>query len=109
MPVKKVKFCIGCDKSDECKSCEKLFSAKAPLETTTFYQIEDDITCFIAVKKSMIADIGCPNSVISEEDADTFIACLTKFQQNNLEYKDVDEKFKFGPSGLIDAVESYAS
>ena len=47
----------------------------------------------------MIADIGCPNSVISSKDVDTFVRNLSQFQQENLEMISADEKFKFGPSG----------
>jgi hypothetical protein len=99
MTTKKVKFCKECDKSDKCKACEKIFSNKAPFQSTSIYQIEKDITCYVVANKSMIADLGCPNTVIGEEDVNTFIACLTNFQQEKLEYVEVDEKFKFGPSG----------
>jgi hypothetical protein len=48
---------------------------------------------------TLIADLGCPNSVISEEDKDLFIQNLSEFQQQNLVIVETDEKFKFGPSG----------
>ena len=47
----------------------------------------------------MIADIGCPNSVINEEDKDVFIQNLSDFQQQNLVIVETEERFKFGPSG----------
>ena len=47
----------------------------------------------------MIAIIGCPNSVIGEADVERFIKNLSQYQQDNLEMINVDEKFKFGPSG----------
>ena len=52
-------------------------------------------------KKSnqMIVDLGCPTSVLGKQDLETFIANLTEWQRNNLETVEVDEKFKFGPSG----------
>ena len=46
----------------------------------------------------MIADLGCPNSVLGSNDEEKFIKSLSKFQQENLEIVKVDEKVKFGPS-----------
>ena len=85
MIVKKVDFC------------------KETEEIENFEQIKADITCFFQSGRSvMIADIGCPNTVISEEDTDNFLEHLDQFQQENLQYKEVDRKFKFGPSGPYD-------
>ena len=85
MIVKKVDFC------------------KETEEIENFEQIKADITCFFQSGRSvMIADIGCPNTVISEEDTDNFLEHLNQFQQENLQYKEVDRKFKFGPSGPYD-------
>ena len=97
--MKNVKFCIKCDQTDNCRSCEKLFSSKAPFKSTSFIQVKEDFTSFLVVKKNMIADIGCPNTVIGEKDAENFQSCLTKFQRENLEYITVDDNFKFGLSG----------
>ena len=75
--MKNVKFCIKCDQTDNCRSCEKLFSSKAPFKSTSFIQVKEDFTSFLVVKKNMIADIGCPNTVIGEKDAKNFQSCLT--------------------------------
>jgi hypothetical protein len=50
-------------------------------------------------KTNMIADLGCPNTGISANDAEVFAKSLTEFQQDNLEYIEVKKNFKFGPSG----------
>ena len=47
----------------------------------------------------MIADIGCPNTVISVNDVKIFTSNLSKFQQEQLQVIKVAESFKFGPSG----------
>jgi hypothetical protein len=47
----------------------------------------------------MIADIGCPITVIGFEDVKKFIGNLSQYQQDNLEVHEVGENFKFGPSG----------
>ena len=100
MNRKNVKFCEQSTCSNKCDSCDKLFSSKVRMHSTTYHQLKNDITCLVVTrKKTMIADLGCPNTVISEADEKSFKECLTIFQQNNLEYLDVDEKFKFGPSG----------
>ena len=99
MKSNNVKFCEQSTCSDKCDSCDKLFSSKVRKQSTTFHQLKN-ITCLVVTrKKRMIADLGCPNTVISEADEKSFQECLTIFQQDNLEYVEVDEKFKFGPSG----------
>lgn len=103
MRMKQVRFCIGC-KGDQCEKCAILSSRKQELEThvesVTFHQIKTDITCYVSENsREMIADIGCPNSVIGIKDVSNFKRGLSKFQLENLEVVDVDEKFKFGPSG----------
>ena len=99
MTGKKVKFCISCSNETSCSSCDKMFGNRK-LQSTSFLQIHEDITTFYTKSGTdMITDIGCPNSVIGEADVDRFIENLSQFQQNNLEMLDVDEKFKFGPSG----------
>ena len=75
-------------------------SRKSPLPTKSFHQIKHDISVHVAENSTkMIADLGCPNSVISEDDVKTFIGNLSKFQREQLTTKKVDEHFKFGPSG----------
>ena len=75
-------------------------SRKSPLPTNSFHQIKHDISVHVAENSTkMIADLGCPNSVISEDDVKTFIGNLSKFQREQLTTKKVDEHFKFGPSG----------
>ena len=101
-----VKFCSKCSLGNQCKECDKTFNRKDPLHSTSFHQIRTDITNFVSGRsKDMIVDIGCPNSVISRKDADNFIKNLSKFQQENLASIQVDEKFKFGPSGPFQCVE----
>ena len=95
-----VKFCDYCDNSNTCKRCDKMFTNGKILPTTSFYQVEQDITVFQSGgSKNMIVDLGCPNSVLSSRDENIFIQNLSKVQQKNLQYRKVDEKFKFGPSG----------
>ena len=60
---------------------------------------------FNSVDTEMIADIGCPNTVIGEADVKRFVQNLSQFQQDNLEVIDADEKFKFGPSGPYKSIE----
>ena len=84
--------------SEKCKVCDH--SRKSPLPTNSFHQIKHDISVHIAENSTkMIADLGCPNSVISEDDVKTFIGSLSKFQREQLTTKKVEEHFKFGPSG----------
>ena len=97
----KVRFCTKCAFSldDGCNKCEKLFYDKP---RSTFHQVKEDITTtsYVCMKKTnMIADLGCPNTVISANDAEVFANSLTEFQRDNLEYIEVKENFKFGPSG----------
>ena len=80
--------------------CDKTFSKNIPLPTTAFHQIGKDFTVFFSGNSNeMITDIGCPNSVIGCKDENHFKTNLSKFQQENLEVKEVNEHFKFGPSG----------
>ena len=104
MNVKKtdkvVKFCSQCSLEKRCKACDKTFDRKYTLHTTTFHQLRTDLTNFVSgTSKNMIVDIGCPNTVISRKDVDYFVQNLSKSQQENLKVVQVDEKFKFGPSG----------
>ena len=88
-----------CDVGFKCKFCDRTFDKKRPLKTTAFHQIKKDLTTFDGDKAKMIVDLGCPNSVLGVCDVETFRKCLSHFQQENMEMLDVDEKFKFGPSG----------
>ena len=100
MAGKKVKFCISCSKETSCNSCDEMFNRNRKLQSTSFFQFHEDITTFYTKSGTdMITDIGCPSSVIGEADVERFIENLSQFQQDNLERLDVDEKFKFGPSG----------
>ena len=102
---KKVKFCVHFD-GDKCKQCEKYFERKDPLQTTSFHQFKKDITSFVTEHSTeMIADIGCPNSVIGVKDVNNFKRNLSNFQQENLEKLEVDENLKFGPSGPYNCTE----
>ena len=70
------------------------------LHTTSFLQLKTDISVYSVDKATdMIIDIGCPRSVIGTKDVDRFIRNLSRNQQDNLEFQEVDENFKFGPSG----------
>ena len=94
---RKLVFCAHM-KSETCKLCDS--RRKSPLPTNSFHQIKQDITVHVAENSTkMIADLGCPNSVISEDDVKTFIGNLSTFQREQLTTKKVDEHFKFGPSG----------
>ena len=93
----RVRFCSNCLYSNKCEQCDKTFKRRG---STSFHQIKEDFTSFFTEKSSeMIADIGCPNSVMSADDVNSFIRNLSHFQQENLESVSVDENFKFGPSG----------
>ena len=96
MSDKKVKFCGMCD-GFKCKLCDDHFDGKK--QTTSFHQIKSDLTKYDKDKATMIVDLGCPNSVLGVADVDRFRKSLSHFQQENLEIVDVDENFKFGPSG----------
>lgn len=94
---RKLVFCVHMN-SETCKLCD--YRRKSPLPTNSFHQIKHDICVHVAENSTkMIADLGCPNSVISEEDVKTFIQNLSTFQREHLTTKRVDEQFKFGPSG----------
>jgi hypothetical protein len=94
-----VRFCEMCDESYRCKLCDKTFDRKKTFETTSYHQIQKDLTRVDKGKANMIVDLGCPNSVLGVSDVETFISCLSQFQQEHLEMIDVDDNFKFGPSG----------
>ena len=97
---KQVKFCLERVCSDKCEMCDKTFSKNIPLPTTAFHQIGKDFKVFFSGNSNeMITDIGCPNSVIGCKDENHLKTNLSKFQQENLEVKEVNEHFKFGPSG----------
>ena len=106
MTDKNVKFCKMCVQGIKCKSCDKTFDRKKPLQTTSFHQIKNDLTTFVAENfTEMITDIGCPNSVIGVADVDRFKRNLSKFQKENIEVRQVDENFMFGPSGPFNCSE----
>ena len=96
---KKVMFCIRCMKGIECKSCDKTFDKQKRFQTTTVHQISTDITVYQTDCTQMICDLGCPNTVIGIGDMDRFVSNLSEFQKERLETIEVDENFKFGPSG----------
>ena len=103
---KRVKFCTECSLIKRCKVCDKTFDRKDPLHSTSFHQLKPDLTNFVeGTSKGMIVDLGCPNSVISRRDVKHFITNLSKVQQDNLNIVQVDEKFKFGPSGPFQCIE----
>lgn len=82
------------------KNKKVLFDTKIPLHKTTFHQIKKDITSFVSDNSNeMIADIGCPNSVIGLKDVSNFKRGLSNFQHQNMKVLKVNENFKFGPSG----------
>ena len=98
MADKSVKFCNECD-GNNCKECDEKFHGKEHLQTTTFHQINVDLTKSDTDSARMIVDLGCPNSVIGDGDVKKFIKSLSHYQQENLELIEADDKFKFGPSG----------
>ena len=98
---KRVQFCLKCLPGYRCKLCDRTFDDKTKRHSTSFHQFKVDFTAY-AVKDSstnMIADIGCPRTVIGAKDVERFVENLSKEQQDDLEILDVDENFKFGPSG----------
>ena len=103
---KKVTFCVHIGNQKECKLCENVFKRKNHFSTTTVHQVKKDIVSYVTQNRNdMIADIGCPNSVISNRDVSNFVQNLSKFQQQNLEMVSADDKFKFGPSGPFECRE----
>ena len=100
MTDKHVQFCTECKPGYRCKICDETFINKGKLHTTSFHQIETDITAHVVDNSTnMIVDIGSPKTVIGEKDEKRFIEKLSHVQQENLEIQEVDENFKFGPSG----------
>ena len=92
----KVRFCVHYG-NKPCKDCK----------TTAFHQIESDLTCYISEDSTkMIADIGCPNTVISEEDETIFVQNLSKFQQQHLKRVRTEENLNLVQVGLINAMKS---
>ena len=68
----RVHFCVKCVSGNSCKVCDKTFEKNV---TTSFHQLQRDIITSFTVNHSreMIADIGCPTSVIGRKDKDHFI------------------------------------
>ena len=96
---KRVRFCSKCDHRKTCNNCDKTFNSRSNMNTTAFHQMMD-ITTYLSGKSNvMIADLGCPNSVIGVKDEANFIRSLSSYQREKLEIVKVDEKYKFGPSG----------
>ena len=60
-----------------------------------------DISTYLSHRNSnvMMADLGCPNSVIGFKDEKIFIRNLSNYQRDKLVIVKVDENYKFGPSG----------
>ena len=98
---KRVQFCRKCRPGYECRSCDKTFekNKNVNLHTTSFHQCRDITSYSVDKSREMIADIGCPHTLIGSKDEKNFNRNLSKFQQENLEIRKVDENFKFGPSG----------
>jgi hypothetical protein len=78
--------------------CDYIFKKKN-LRTTSFHQMKDIATYVTGKSSDMIADLGCPNSVIGRKDKENFMRHLSGQQRKNLHVVEVDENFKFGPSG----------
>ena len=96
----RVKFCTECMSGIRCEQCDKTFAKNVKFQSTSFYQLKEDFTTFVVQSPAdMIADIGAPNTVIGIKDKDRFIENLSTYQQEHLEIRDVDENYKFGPSG----------
>ena len=98
---KRVQFCEKCSPGYDCRNCDKTFekNKNMNLHTTSFHQCRDITSYSVDKSSDMIADIGCPHTVIGSKDEKNFIRNLSKFQQENLQMRNVDENFKFGPSG----------
>ena len=89
---------------DSCDKCDDTFVKKNNL-TTTFYQMKDT-TSFVSGKSGdMIADLGCPNTVIGRKDVKNFIDNLSEELRDTIEVIKADENFKFGPSGPFKCTE----
>ena len=61
--------------------------------------MKDIFTYLLRGSNDMIADLGCPNSVIGKKDEDNFVSNLSQYQKEHLQIVQVDENYKFGPSG----------
>ena len=99
---KVVRFCKMCNrgvKCDQCKFCDKYFDGKTNMRTTSFHQIGNDLSKRNKDRAKMICDLGCPNSVIGAADVEIFRKSLLRYQQESIQLIEVDENFKFGPSG----------
>ena len=87
MTDKQVMFSCECIYSDECKVCEQTFERKVPLQTTSFYQLDKDITVLVSETESkIIVDTGIPKSILGSKDFQTFRKSLSHFQQENLKF-----------------------
>ena len=99
MTRRRVKFCSFCDETKYCKMCGNKSERKSKLHSTSYHQMKD-VSCYASgTSNDMVADLGCPNSVIGRKDEENFIENLSDYQRENLEIVEVDENFKFGPSG----------
>ena len=79
--------------------CDNKSERKGKLHSTSYHQMKD-VACYASgTSNDMIADLGCPNSVIGRKDEENFVANLSNYQRENLEIVEVSENFKFGPSG----------
>ena len=93
---KLLRFCVHVGE-EKCDQCENVLGRRLP--SIAFHQ-RTDVSWFLAEKSStMIADLGCPNTVIGKTDENKFIKSLSKYQQLHLKRVRSNEKFKFGPSG----------
>ena len=99
---KMVKFCNtnDCRNRNECELCRKMFEKKTKMESTLVHHLKNDILNYpVETSYDMIADLGCPNTVIGNKDVENFVKKLSKAQQENIEVVPADDNFKFGPSG----------
>ena len=88
---RRVKFCSFCNGRNNCQRCENNIEGKGKMSSTAFYQMKD-VACYISgTSNEMIADLGCPNSVIAMKDENNFVSNLSEYQRTNLEVVQVDE------------------
>ena len=99
-----VKFSTKSEKKDSCASCDNTFKSENKLNTT-FIQMNDTTSYVSGKSGDMIADLGCPNTVLGRKDVKNFVDNLSEELRESVEVIKADENFRFGPSGPFKCTE----